>query len=164
MHNKSVHTWCINCPVSAQIRAGFDYTPSLQISVLTCYSNNFESNTVTFKNVFFTPKNYAYNQLYRVRTFMNQLANFCMKCYEDLPPLSDDVAPLPVGSTSGLFPFMAPTLNSPSFPSFTASLSVMITFCSFVVELNVSPRSTMILPHLGTDINWGLEWHEMENR
>ena len=76
-----------------------------------------------------------------------------MKCYEDLPPLIGYVAPLPVGSTSGLFPFMAPTLNSPNFPSFTASLSVMITSCSFAVELNFSPRSTMILPHLGTEIN-----------
>ena len=117
----------------------------------------------------------------------------------------------PVGFTSGLFPFIAPTLNSPSFPSFTASLSVMITscleiprcgkfyqvpglkhtsdifhvltaqsfiicsspltggtpgayknkqtnkrsrvHCPFTVELNLSARSTIILPHLRTDNN-----------
>ena len=55
----------------------------------------------------------------------------------------------PVGFTSGLFPFIEPTLNSPSFPSVTASLSATITSCSFVVELNFSARSTIILPHLG---------------
>ena len=79
-----------------------------------------------------------------------------MKCYEDLPRWdlsSGDVAPPPVGSTSGVFPFMAATLNSPSFPSFTESLNVMITSRSFAEELNFSARSTMILPHLGTDIN-----------
>ena len=103
--------------------------------------------------MFFYTKENMLTTKYRARTFINQLANFCMKCCEDLPPLTGDVAPLPVGSTSGLFPFMAPTLNSPSFPSFTASLSVMITSCSFVVELNFSPRSTMLLPHLGTDMN-----------
>ena len=61
------------------------------------------------------------------------------------------MAPPPVGLTSGLVPFIERTLNSPSFPSFTASLSVMRTSRSFVVELNFSPRSTIILPHLGTE-------------
>ena len=92
---------------------------------------------------------------------------FYRKCYEDLPPgglTVGVVGPSLVVSTSGLFPFMTSTLNSPSFPSFAASLSVMITSCSFVVELNFSARSTMILPHLGTDINQRLQWHEMGNR
>ena len=74
-----------------------------------------------------------------------------IRCKEDLPPEHPsgvNVAPPPVGSTSGLFPLIEFTLNSPSFPSFTASLSVMITSCSFVVELNFSARSTIILPHL----------------
>ena len=74
-----------------------------------------------------------------------------IRCKEDLPPERPsgvNVAPPPVGSTSGLFPLIEFTLNSPSFPSFTASLSVMITSCSFVVELNFSARSTIILPHL----------------
>ena len=66
-------------------------------------------------------------------------------------PSGGDVAPPPVGLTSGLVPFIECTLNSPSFPSFIAPLSAMRTFCSFVVELNFSPRSTIILPHLGTE-------------
>ena len=85
-----------------------------------------------------------------------QLQDFCKKCYEDLPPEEPSVGavvPPRDGFTSGLVPFIELTLNSPSFPSFTASLSVLITPCSFVVELNISARSTMILPHLGTDIN-----------
>ena len=83
------------------------------------------------------------------------LKKFYRKGYEDLPPeeLSvGAVVPLLVGSTSVLRPFIELTLNSPSFPSLAASLSVMITSCSFVAELNFSARSTMILPHLGTDI------------
>ena len=90
------------------------------------------------------------------RAFIYQHAKFHRKCYEDLPSEGPSVGvgvPLLVGPTSGLVPFMAPTLNSPSFPFFTASLSVMRTSCSFVVELNVSARSTVILPHLGTDVN-----------
>ena len=74
-----------------------------------------------------------------------------IRCKEDLPtehPSGVDVVPPPVGSTSGLFPFIELTLNSRSFPSFTASLSVMITSRSYVVELNFSPRSTIVLPHL----------------
>ena len=70
------------------------------------------------------------------------------------------MASSPVGSILGLFPFIEPTLNSPSFPSLTASLSAMITSCSFVVELNFSARSTIILPHLGTDNSSGLDRHE----
>ena len=76
----------------------------------------------------------------------------------DLPPeeLSVGVVgPLLDVFTSGLFPFMAPTLYSPSYPSFRASLSVVITSCSFAVVLNFSARSTMRLPHLGTDIKEG---------
>ena len=83
---------------------------------------------------------------------------------EDLPPehpSGGDVVPPPDGSTSGLFPFIEPTLNSPSFPSFKASLSVMITSSSLVMELNFSARSTIILPHLGTNNNQGLNRHEV---
>ena len=94
---------------------------------------------------------------YRARKFINQPAKLLYEAgYEDLPPWdpsSGDVAPPPVGPTSDPFPFMAPTLNSPSFTSFEASLSVVITSCSFVVELIFSARSTVILPHLGKDIN-----------
>ena len=95
---------------------------------------------------------------------LTNLQNVYVKCYEDLPPedpSGGDVASPPVGSILGLFPFIEPTLYSPSFPSFKASLSVMITSCSFVVELNFSARSTIILPHLGTDNNCGLERHEV---
>ena len=74
------------------------------------------------------------------------------------------MASSPVGSILGLFPFIEPTLYSPSFPSFKASLSVMIPSCSFVVELNFSARSTIILSHLGTDNNRGLHRHEIRNR
>ena len=87
-----------------------------------------------------------------------------MECYEDLPPEDQsggDVAPPLVGFTSGLVPFIEPTLNSPSFPSLRASLSVMRTSCSFVMELNFSPRSTIILPHLGTENRRRLGRHEI---
>ena len=112
---------------------------------------------VTFKKTFLTPK-IMLPIKHTAREFMYQLhlQKFYWKCYEDLPleePSVGVVGPLRVGFTSGLVPFIELTLKSPSFPSFTASLSVMITSCSFVGELNFSARSTVILPHLGTDIN-----------
>ena len=110
---------------------------------------------VTFMNVFFTPEICFQLGMRRGHSFIS-LQKFYRKGYEDLPPeelLVGVVVPLLVGSTSVLLPFIELTLNSPSFPSFTASLSVMITSCSLVVELNFSARSTKILPHLGTDIN-----------
>ena len=114
----------------------YHYTPSFQISVKTCYSiNSFQPSTGQGHSLI-------------------NLQNVYIECQEDLPPedpSGDDVAPPLVGFTSGLVPFIEPTLNSPSFPSLTASLSVMRTSRSFVVELNFSPRSTIILPHLGTE-------------
>ena len=124
----------------------YHYTPSFQISVKTCYSiDSFQLCTGQGHSLI-------------------NLQNVYMECYEDLPPedpSGGDVAPPLVGFTSGLVPFIEPTLNSPSFPSLTASSSVLRTSCSFVMELNFSPRSTIILPHLGTENKRRLGRHEI---
>ena len=51
-------------------------------------------------------------------------------------------------STGDLVLFMALTLNCSSLPSLAALQRTVITSCSLVVELNISARSTVILPHL----------------
>ena len=51
-------------------------------------------------------------------------------------------------STRDLVLFIALTLKSPSFPSLVALRSTVITSCSFVLELNLSARSTVVSPHL----------------
>ena len=51
-------------------------------------------------------------------------------------------------STRDLVLFVAITLKSPSFPSLAALRSTVITSCSFVLELNLSARSTVVFPHL----------------
>ena len=51
-------------------------------------------------------------------------------------------------SASDLVLFVALTLKSPSFSSLAALRSTAITSCSFVLELNLSARLTVVLPHL----------------
>ena len=51
-------------------------------------------------------------------------------------------------STCDLVLFIALTLKSLSFPSLAALRSTVITSCSFVLELNLSARSTVVSPHL----------------
>ena len=51
-------------------------------------------------------------------------------------------------STCDLILFIALTLKSLSFPSLAALRSTVITSCSFVLELNLSARSTVVSPHL----------------
>ena len=82
----------------------YHYTPSFKISVKTCYSIN------------------SFQPITGQGHLLINLQNIYVKCYENVPPEDQsggEVAPLPVGSTSGLVPLMAATLNSPSFPSFT---------------------------------------------
>ena len=51
-------------------------------------------------------------------------------------------------STCDLILCIALTLKSLSFPSLAALRSTVITSCSFVLELNLSARSTVVSPHL----------------
>ena len=51
-------------------------------------------------------------------------------------------------STCDLVLFVTLALMSPSFPSLAALRSTVITSCSFVLELNLSARSTVVSPHL----------------
>ena len=51
-------------------------------------------------------------------------------------------------STCDLVLFVTFALMSPSFLSLTALRSTVITSCSFVLELNLSARLTVVSPHL----------------
>ena len=51
-------------------------------------------------------------------------------------------------SACDLVLFVALTLKPPSFPSLAALRSTAITSCSFVLELNLSARLIVVLPHL----------------
>ena len=137
------------------------YTPSFQVSV-TSHSNNSELTIINgnFQKHISPTEKICFQSSTRLGHSFISLQKFYRKCYEDLPPDRPSVGvvvPPPVGSTLGLFPLIETTLKFPSFPSFVAPLSVTITSCSFIVELNFSARLTMILPHLGTEINLGLE-------
>ena len=92
MHNKSAQTWWIHCPISAQIGAGCDcqcyhyhYIPSFQIFVSTCYSINFELNTITLKK--YNTKKTTLPTTYRPRTFIIQLAKLLYEVLWGLTPI-----------------------------------------------------------------------------